>query len=142
MAGINKVILIGNLGKDPDVYNFENGAKKVTFSMATTETYKDQNGGKVETTEWHNIVMWGPLAEIAEKYLKKGQLVYIEGSIKRRSWEDENHNKHYSFDIVADKMKMLGGKKTSISSEDVSTTDEIPENQNFTDDNLTDDLPF
>ncbi len=79
MAGINKVILVGNLGKDPEVRHLEGGATVATFSLATGESYKDKNGQRVEKTEWHNIVMWRGLAEVAEKFLKKGQMVYIEG---------------------------------------------------------------
>ena len=111
MAGINKVILIGNLGKDPEVRHLENGATVANFPLATTESYKNKEGQKVENTEWHNIVLWRGLADIAEKYLRKGQTVYIEGKLKTRSWEDKDGNKRYTTEIVADNMTMLGRKE-------------------------------
>ena len=114
MAGsINKAILIGNLGKDPEVRRLESGAVVCSFPIATSETYKDKTGQKVSKTEWHNIVMWRGLAEIAEKYLKKGSSVYIEGKIKTRSWEDQENNMRYTTEIVADQMTMLGNKSDS-----------------------------
>ena len=100
MAGVNKVILVGNLGKDPEVMNFENNVKKATFSLATTETYKNRDGQKVEKTEWHNIVVWRGLAEVAEKYLRKGSSIYLEGKIRSRSWEDQNQVKRYTTELV------------------------------------------
>ena len=93
MAGVNKVILVGNLGKDPEVRHLEGGAAVANFPLATTETYKDKNGNRNEQTEWHNIVVWRGLAEVAEKYLKKGMTIYIEGKLRTRSWDDkEGHN--------------------------------------------------
>lgn len=94
MAGINKVILVGNLGNDPNVLTFENGVKKATFSLATNETYKDKEGNRVEQTEWHNIVVWRGLAEVAEKFLRKGSLIYLEGKIKTRSYEQNGIKKY------------------------------------------------
>ena len=111
MAGVNKVILIGNLGKDPEVRHLENGATVANFPLATTESQKNKEGQKVENTEWHNIVLWRGLADIAEKYLRKGQSVFIEGKLKTRSWEDKDGNKRYTTEIVADNMTMLGGRK-------------------------------
>jgi len=111
MAGINKVILIGNLGKDPETFTFENGVKKVSFSLATTESYKDKEGNKVDQTEWHNVVVWRGLADVAEKYLSKGSQVYIEGKIKTRAWDDKDGVKRYTTEIYADNMTMLGGKR-------------------------------
>jgi len=108
-TGINKVILIGNLGRDPEIQSFENGVKKASFSLATTEAYKNKDGEKTTHTEWHNIILWRGLAEVAEKYLKKGQTVYIEGRIRRRDWEDENKQKRFAFEILGDAMQMLGG---------------------------------
>lgn len=107
-AGVNKVILIGNLGKDPEIMTLENGVKKASFSLATTETYKNKDGSKVQQTEWHNIVLWRGLAEVAESYLKKGYQVYLEGKIKTRSWDDKEGNKRYTTEIVGDAMTMLG----------------------------------
>jgi len=113
MAGVNKVILVGNLGKDPEVKYLDNGVAVANLSLATTENYKNKEGEKVSQTEWHNIVLWRGLAEVAEKYLKKGASVYIEGKIKTRKWEDKDGNTRYNTEILADNMTMLGGKKDS-----------------------------
>ncbi|MDR1951841.1 MAG: single-stranded DNA-binding protein, partial [Bacteroidales bacterium] len=111
MAGINKVILIGNLGKDPEVFTFENGNKKVSFSLATTESFKNKEGARVDRTEWHNIVLYRGLADIAAQYLKKGQTIYLEGSIRTRSYENGEGRKVYVTEIEGNTMTMLGGKK-------------------------------
>jgi len=110
MAGsINKVILIGNLGKDPEVRHLESGVAVCNFSIATGETYKDRNSGeKVTHTEWHNIVLWRGLAEVAEKYLKKGAKIYVEGKLRTRSWQDQEGNTRYTTEILGDNMTMLG----------------------------------
>lgn len=108
MSGINKVILVGNLGKDPEVRYLEGGTAVAKFPLATSETYKNKEGQKVDSTEWHNIVMWRGLAEIAEKFLKKGSLVYIEGKIRTRAYDDKEGNKRYATEIIADNMTMLG----------------------------------
>ena len=113
MAGVNKVILLGNLGKDPEIQNFESGVKKAAFSLATTEVYKNKDGNNVEQTEWHNIVLWRNLADVAEKYLRKGAQIYIEGKIKTRSWEDKEKNKRYITEIIGDNLTMLRTKKDS-----------------------------
>jgi single-strand DNA-binding protein len=113
MAGVNKVILVGNLGKDPEVKYLDNGVAVANFSLATTENYKNKEGEKVSQTEWHNIVLWRGLAEVAEKYLKKGANVYIEGKIKTRKWEDKDGNTRYNTEILADNMTMLGSKQDS-----------------------------
>jgi single-strand DNA-binding protein len=110
MAGINRVILVGNLGKDPEIMTFENGVKKATFSLATSESYKNKEGVKVDQTEWHNIVLWRGLAEIAEKYLRKGHQIYMEGKIKTRSYEQDGVKK-YITEILGDNLMMLGGKR-------------------------------
>lgn len=109
MAGsVNKVILIGNLGKDPEVRHLESGVSVANFSIATSESYNDKNTGeKREITDWHNIVLWRGLATVAEKYLKKGMKVYIEGKLKTRSWNDENNQTRYTTEVVADQMTML-----------------------------------
>lgn len=105
---VNKVILIGRLGKDPEVRHLENGNVVANFSLATSENYKDKNTGeRREQTEWVNIVLWKSLAQIAEKYLKKGSLVYLEGKLQTRSWEKDGE-KRYTTEIVANSMKMLG----------------------------------
>ncbi len=110
MASVNKVILIGNLGKDPEVRHLEGGVAVARFPIATSETYKDKSGQKQEKTEWHNIVLWRGLAEVAEKYVRKGQSVFIEGKIRTNSYQDKDGNQRYSTEIVADSMTMLGGK--------------------------------
>ncbi len=109
MNGVNKVILIGNLGKNPEVFTFANGQKKVRMVMATSETYKNNNGDRIEQTEWHSVVLYRGLAEVAEKYLQKGNAVYVEGKLRTRSWEDDKGEKHYVTEIEAQNLTMLGG---------------------------------
>ncbi len=121
MAGINKVILVGNLGKDPEVKYLEGGIAIAKFPLATTETIKDKNGQKLDQTEWHNIVLWRGLAEIAEKYLRKGQTVYIEGKIRSRSYDDKDGNKRYVTEIVGETMQMIG-KKPESSEQSISSS--------------------
>ena len=110
MYGVNKVILIGNLGKDPEVRYLDGGGVVAKFSLATTESYKNKDGVKQEQTEWHNIVLWRGLAEVAEKFLKKGMSVYIEGKIRSRSWDDKEGKKHYMTEIVGDNLNILTRK--------------------------------
>jgi single-strand DNA-binding protein len=107
MPGINKVILIGNVGKDPEVRYLEGGIGVANFPVATTESFRDKMGNKQEQTEWHQIVLWRKLAEVAEKYVKKGQQVYIEGKIRSRSWEDKDGNKRYTTEIFGDVLTIL-----------------------------------
>lgn len=127
MAGLNKVMLIGNLGRDPETSVYEGNVKRVTFTLATSETYKDKNGNKVTQTEWHNIVCWRGLADIASQYLKKGMPVYIEGKIRTHSWED-NGVKKYATDIIADTFQMIGSRTGNEGSQDqVSGTPSLPE---------------
>ena len=110
MSGVNKVILIGRLGKEPEVRNLDNGVSVANFTMATSESYKDRTTGeKKEVTEWHNIVLWRGLAEITQKYLHKGDLVYIEGKLRTRSWEKEGVTR-YTTEIVADNKTILGSR--------------------------------
>lgn len=104
---VNKVILVGRLGKDPEVRHLENNGVVANFSVATSEVYRDKQGERVEQTEWHNVVVWRRLAEIAEKYLRKGSLVYIEGKIRTRSWDDKDGNKRYTTEVVADTFQMM-----------------------------------
>ena len=136
MAGVNKVILVGNLGKDPEVKYLDNGVAVANFSLATTENYKNKEGERVSQTEWHNVVLWRGLAEVAEKYLKKGASIYVEGKIRTRKWEDKEGVTRYSTEILGDNMTMLGGKP---SSED--TTEHIPHSEDPKED-PKDDLPF
>ena len=107
MAGINKVILVGNLGKDPEIRTLENGSKVAQFSIATTESYKDKAGNWQDQTEWHNIVVWRYLADKAENSLKKGSKIYLEGKIRTRSWTDKDNNTRYTTEIIGDKMLVL-----------------------------------
>jgi len=130
MAGVNKVILVGNLGKDPEVKYLDSGVAVANFSLATTENYKNKEGERVSQTEWHNIVLWRGLAEVAEKYLKKGSSVYIEGKIKTRKWEDKEGVNRYNTEILADNMTMLGGRpiseKTSEENLITDSKDDLP----------------
>ena len=107
MRGVNRVMLIGNLGKDPDVQYLEGNIGVAKFSLATTETYKDRGGKLVSQTEWHTVVLWRGLAELAQKYLHKGSLVYIEGRLRTRSWEDKEGNKKFATEVVGDNLIML-----------------------------------
>lgn len=111
MSSVNKVILIGRLGKDPEIRYTNDSTPVANFSIATSEYYKDRNGERQESTEWHNIVAWRQLAEISEKFLHKGKLVFIEGKLRTRSWEDKDGNKKYATEIVADNITMLGRKE-------------------------------
>ncbi|MEK6790449.1 MAG: single-stranded DNA-binding protein [Deltaproteobacteria bacterium] len=111
MAGVNKVIILGNLGKDPEIRYAPSGIAVTTFSVATTESWKDKEGNKQDKTEWHRVVAFGKLAEICGEYLKKGKQVYIEGKIQTRSWEDKDGVKKYTTEIVAGTMQMLGSPK-------------------------------
>ena len=107
---VNKVILVGRLGRDPETRYTGGGQAVANFSVATDETYKDRNGERQKRTEWHRITAWGKLAEICQQYLKKGTMVYIEGRIQSREWQDKEGQKRTSFDIVANTMKMLSSR--------------------------------
>ena len=145
MAGINKVILVGNLGKDPEVRYLEGGTAVANFSIATSETFKDRNSGERKTnTEWHNVVLWRGLAEIAEKYLKKGMQVYIEGKLRTRQWQDKDGNNRYTTEIVGDNLQMLG-RKDENNANSTATPPQTPSTPNPPIENTTnevDDLPF
>ncbi|MBS1575417.1 MAG: single-stranded DNA-binding protein [Bacteroidetes bacterium] len=107
MRGVNRVMLIGNLGKDPDVQFLEGNIAVAKFPLATTETFKDRSGKLVSQTEWHTVVLWRGLAELAQKYLHKGSLVYIEGRLRTRSWEDKEGNRKFATEVVGDNLIML-----------------------------------
>jgi len=107
---VNKVILVGRLGRDPETRFTSGGQAVANFSLATDESYKDRNGERQKRTEWHKIVVWGKQAEIAQQYLKKGSLVFIEGRIQSREWQDKEGQKRTSFEIVATNFRMLGGR--------------------------------
>lgn len=104
---VNKVILIGNVGADPDVRYLEGGVAVANLRLATTERYRNKNGENVDQTEWHNIVLWRGLAEIVEKYVRKGMRLYIEGRLRTRTWDDQSGNKRYTTEVWADNMQML-----------------------------------
>lgn len=110
MASVNKVIVIGNLGKDPETRYLPSGDAVTNISVATTDTWKDKQGQKQEHTEWHRIAFFGKLAEIAGEYLKKGSTCYVEGRLRTRKWQDKDGSDRYSTEIVADRMQMLGGR--------------------------------
>lgn len=122
MSGINKVILVGHLGKDPEVRHLDGGVIVASFPLATSETF-NRDGKRVEQTEWHNVVLWRGLAEVASKYLQKGKLVYIEGKLRTRSFEDREKVKKYVTEIVAENFTMLGRKSDF---GDVTTTTATP----------------
>ena len=142
MASLNKVMLIGNLGKDPEVRFTASGQAVASFSLATSEKFKGKSGDMEERTEWHNITLWGKLAEIAGEYLSKGKTVYIEGRLQTRKWQDKSGNDRYTTDIVGDKMQMLsakgersGGGDTSSPQKSTASSYEEPPFQD-------DDIPF
>ena len=137
MSGVNKAILLGNLGKDPEIRRLDDGRAVANFSIATSESYKNKAGEKVTNTEWHNIVLWSPLAEIAENYLKKGSQVYIEGKISNRSYEDKEGVKKYISEVVGRDITLLGRAPEPQQQNDSSST----ENDN-TEAVQEDDLPF
>lgn len=137
MASINKAILIGNLGQDPELKYLPNGDAVCNFSIATTEVWKDRDGNQQERTEWHNIATFRRLAEICGEYLRKGRQVYIEGRIQTRSWEDQNGVKRYMTEIVANDMKMLGRRDEEPGGEHTSSPRERKPPQPE-----DDDLPF
>ena len=140
---VNKVMLIGNLGRDPEIRYTTSGQAVANFTLATTEKYTNKSGERQEDTEWHRIVAWGRLAEICGEYLTKGRMVYIEGSIRTRSWEDKEGNTRYTTEIVARNMQMLGGQGGR--TEAPSTADEkIPGDFEIEDDSFgsDDDIPF
>lgn len=159
MASLNKVLLIGNLGKDPEIRYMPSGEAVANFSIATTESWKDKQGQKVEKTEWHNIVMYRKLAEIAGQYLKKGSSVYLEGRIQTEKWQDKQTGAdRYTTKIIADEMKMLGSKagggpvdydQSPAQSESPRAGSSAPApaakpsaSRNFDDSGFEDDIPF
>jgi len=139
---VNKVILVGNVGQDPEVKYLDDSTPVAIFSLATSESYKNKAGEKVTNTEWHNIVLWRGLAQVAEKYVHKGSQIYIEGKIKTRSWDDKDGVKKYRTEIVGNTMTLLGKKpEGAIANDQVS---QGPPKEKFDNmpDNGPDDLPF
>jgi single-strand DNA-binding protein len=149
---VNKVILVGNVGKDPEVRHLDTGVAVANFPLATSESYTAKNGDKVTTTEWHNIVLWRGLAEIAEKYVTKGRQLYIEGRIRTRSYDDKDGVKRYTTEIYGDVMQMLGTRGEGSASDNQAATSAanqvnpvISENTSapdFSEPEVEDDLPF
>jgi single-strand DNA-binding protein len=127
---VNKVILIGNVGKDPEVRYLDNNLPICKMSLATSEVYKNKAGEKVTTTEWHNVILWRGLAEVAEKYVKKGSQIYIEGRLRTRSFDDKDKIKRYTTEIVADVMQLLG-KRTDESGAHGSATNSTESSSNY-----------
>ncbi len=112
MAGVNKMILMGHLGKDPEMRYTPDGTANASLSVATSESYKDKDGNKQERTEWHRVVLWGRPAEIAGEYLRKGSLAYIEGRVRTRKWTDKDGQDRYTTEIIGDRMQLLGGRRS------------------------------
>ena len=126
MSGVNKVILIGNLGKDPEVRYLDNGVVVANISLATSESYKNKEGERITQTEWHDVVLWRGLAEVAEKFLKKGSSVYIEGKLRTNKWVDKDENNRYKTEVLADKLTMLGKSNSQDNSVEKSSEDDLP----------------
>jgi len=139
MAGVNKVILLGHLGKDPVVRTLESGAKVANFSLATSRTYKGQDGKVIDETEWHNVSLWGNLAELAEKYLSKGRQVYVEGRLRTRQYDDKDGVKKYVTEIIGENLNFVGSKPEGSDGVGKSAgSAPAPDSANI----VEDDLPF
>jgi single-strand DNA-binding protein len=144
-GSVNKVILIGNLGRDPEIKKLENGATLASFSMATSESYIDKvSGKKIENTDWHDVVLWRGLAELAEKFLRKGMKIYVEGRLKKRSWQDREGNTRYNVEVIGDEMTILSKPDTDTKPKEpytVEANQEISKMENLESD-PEDTLPF
>jgi single-strand DNA-binding protein len=144
MGGVNKVILVGNLGSDPEIRHLPSGSVVANFNLATSESYVTKEGDKVEQTEWHRIELWDGLAKIAEQYLSKGRQVYIEGKLKTESWQDNEGHKRFTTKIRAINMTLLGGRSSSSNQpdSDVSSGSSSRSTEPVNIPDETDDLPF
>ena len=146
MRGVNHVFLIGNLGKDPDIIHIEGNIPVAKFPLATTETYKDKKGVTVAQTEWHNVVLWRGLAELAAKYLHKGSLIHLEGSLRTRSWEDKDKNKRFITEIIGSNLVMLDKRSSEHRPEfdesHVNTDTSHSESAHPSISDVSDELPF
>ncbi len=144
-GSVNKVILIGNLGKDPEIKRLENGAVIASFPLATSEIFTDKNTGeKREITDWHDIVLWRGLAEVAEKYIRKGTKVYVEGKLKKRSWQDKEGNNRYATEVVGDELTILSRPDGERSSSTYTTEGKpsVPSNMPDLSPSSDDNVPF
>ena len=142
MAGINKVIIVGNLGNDPDVRTMPNGEAVANITVATSESWNDKNTGeRREVTEWHRIIFYKRKAEVAAEYLRKGSKVYVEGRLKTRKWQDQNGQDRYTTEIQGDVLRMLDSRQ-SADNQDKPSTSSKPKNQEESADNFDDDIPF
>ncbi len=145
---VNKVILIGNVGRDPEVRYLENGTPVCTLPVATSETYVNKAGERISTTEWHNVVLWRSLADVAQKFIKKGTQVYVEGRIRTRSYDDKDGNKRYVTEIIANTLQLLGRRQdesapvSSAVSENINDVKESISDEFSAPANEIDDLPF
>ena len=138
MASINKVILIGNLGRDPEVRFTQGGAAIANLNLATNEVWNDRNGQRQERTEWHRVVVFGKQAEIAREYLTKGRQIYVEGSLQTRQWEDKEGQKRYTTEVRCQRFVMLGGRGEAAAGGGTTAEAELPEDSTYTDE----DIPF
>jgi single-strand DNA-binding protein len=140
--GVNKVIIVGNLGADPDAKSMPSGNMVANFSVATSESWNDKDTGeRQEKTEWHRVVFFGRLAEIADQYLKKGSQVYVEGKLQTRKWEDREGNERWTTEIVGSQLEMLGDRMSSGSNQS-NNMNQSTSKSNFSDDEFDDDIPF
>jgi single-strand DNA-binding protein len=147
MSSLNKIMLIGNLGRDPEIRYTPEGTPVANFSLATSENWTDKNGSRQEHTEWHNIVAWKRLADLSQKYLSKGRQVYIEGRIRTREWNDRDGNKRRTTEVVATQMVLLGSRSQSMDADiqpsETATRAEPESDEPFGDAGITDsDIPF
>jgi|TARA_B110000495_G_scaffold23652_1_gene16684 single-strand DNA-binding protein len=143
MAGVNKVIVVGRLGSDPDTRYMPSGSAVTNVSVATSESWKDkETGEKQEKTEWHRVVFFNRLAEIASEYLKKGSQIYVEGRLQTRKWEDKEGNEKWTTEIVANQMQMLGDRMSSGSSSNDRPPAQNTNKNDFANDDFDDDIPF
>jgi single-strand DNA-binding protein len=126
MAGVNRVILVGNLGRDPEMRRLDGGIARVNFSLATTEYYKDKDGNRIEQTEWHNIVLWRTLAENAEKLLKKGYTIYLEGKLQTRKWQDKDGHTRNTTEIIGETFQLIKRSETPGSAGGQTAGDDLP----------------
>jgi single-strand DNA-binding protein len=147
MASVNKVIIVGNVGRDPETRRLPSGDAVTNISIATTDRYRDKQSGEMrENTEWHRVAFFGKVAEVAEKYLRKGSQVYVEGRLRTRKWTDQSGQEKYSTEIVAETMQMLGGKASGVSSDMGGSSAAMPQSRpstapsNISD--IDDDIPF